>query len=228
MVERLREIECEELGLDELWMSYFDARSICMVGENESDDEKKMMRFGYARKMIERYQTVAMSACLNVYRTVSTEAMQILMGDLLWDLEHLRRGVRSRIRRNVRLYDWNVASKREISKVGPDECLRLLDERLYETWQNRWDVSGKGGTTHGFVPIVCFAERHSDFYPSLWLGYLLTGHGSMNAFLYDRGLSKTECCARGAECEVWKHVMFECSLCEDVRKVSEWGEGACA
>jgi len=61
------------------------------------------------------------------------------------------------------------------------------------------------------------------FEPSLWMGFILKGHGSMNAFLYERGLSGTARCAFGAECEDWKHVLIECPLYLDLRGLSEWG-----
>ncbi|KMQ93189.1 reverse [Lasius niger] len=70
---------------------------------------------------------------------------------------------------------------------------------------------------------VRFAEECCMFEPSLWLGYILTGHGSLNGFLYERGLFEYESCACGAECEDWKHVLVESPLYEDVRSLCEWG-----
>ena len=38
------------------------------------------IKYGYARMLMNRCQRVAMYACVNVRRTVSTESMQVLMG----------------------------------------------------------------------------------------------------------------------------------------------------
>lgn len=61
------------------------------------------------------------------------------------------------------------------------------------------------------------------FEPGLRLGYILTGHGSLNGFLYKRGLSETNECACGAECENWKRVLIECPMYEDLGDLDAWG-----
>jgi hypothetical protein len=90
-------------------------------------------------------------------------------------------------------------------------------------WQKRWDECENGRVTYEFIKNVRFAEECCMFEPSLWLGYILTGHGSLNGFLYERGLSEFRSCACGAECEDWKHVLVECPLYGDVRNLCEWG-----
>lgn len=182
-----------------------------------------MMRYEYARKMVNRCQRVVLSACLNVCRTVSTEAMQVLMGGLPWDLECVRRGVRYKIKNGLRMDEWDRIGEQEVREKGVSESVRLLEERLYDEWQRRWDTSEKGRVTHGFVRSVRFASECEKFEPSLWLGYILTGHGSTNGFLYERGLSDTEECVCGAEREDWKHVLTECRMYEDVRDLNGWG-----
>lgn len=53
----------------------------------------RSMRYAYARDMMSKCQRIVLSACLSVCRTVSTEAMQVMLGGLPWDLECVRRGV---------------------------------------------------------------------------------------------------------------------------------------
>lgn len=43
----------------------------------------------------------------------------------------------------------------------------------------------------------CGASDSSPFYPGLYTCYLLTGHDSMNAFLYKRGLASSTACVCG-------------------------------
>ncbi|TDG38068.1 hypothetical protein AWZ03_015510 [Drosophila navojoa] len=47
--------------------------------------------------------------------------------------------------------------------------------------------------------------------------FLITGHGSLNAFLHARGLSETAGCLCGNPSEDWQHVLCVCPLYADVR-----------
>ncbi|CAK9796609.1 Retrovirus-related Pol polyprotein from type-1 retrotransposable element R1 (Fragment) [Anthophora quadrimaculata] len=182
-----------------------------------------MMEYEYARDLLNRCQRIAMYACLNVCRTVSTEAMQVLMGGLPWDLECVRRGVLFKIRNGVELNEKDVVSNEDVCGRTWNECKRLVSERLYDKWQNRWNSSVNGRVTYEYIRNVRFAERNVCFDPGTYVCYLLTGHGSMNAFLKKRGLCENEGCRCGAVCEDWKHVLVECPLYDDVRNLSECG-----
>ena len=48
--------------------------------------------------------------------------------------------------------------------------------------------------------------------PTLSMGHLLTGHGSMNGYLYDRKIAMTEMCDCGKGREDWMHVLIECEM----------------
>jgi len=183
----------------------------------------EVMRFGYARELINRCQRIVLSACLNVCRTVSTAAMQVLMGGLPWDLECVKRGVWYKLRKGVSVSEHDVVDDSDLRERGVEGCMDLVSERLYERWQSRWDECEKGRVTYEFIKDVRFAGMCEGFEPSLSLGYILTGHGSMNEFLYKRGLSESESCVCGAAREDWKHVLIECPLYDDVRTLSEWG-----
>ena len=58
---------------------------------------------------------------------------------------------------------------------------------------------------------------------SLSLGYLVTGHGSMNAYLYERKLWVTGKCDCGNDTEDWKHVLCECGYYVDLRDLPSFG-----
>jgi len=108
-----------------------------------------------------------------------------------------------------------MVSEQEISGKSVNEYMELVNKKLYERWQTR-DQCMRGRVTYGFIRDVSFVERCEDFDPNLYVGYVLTGHESMNGFLYERGLSDTERCACGAECENWKHVLIDCPLYDDI------------
>ncbi|KAJ3639188.1 hypothetical protein Zmor_004058 [Zophobas morio] len=53
--------------------------------------------------------------------------------------------------------------------------------------------------------------------------FLLTGHGSMNEFLYKRGLSEMDKCGCGCV-ESVRHILFECRLYDEERGSCGWSE----
>lgn len=101
--------------------------------------------------------------------------------------------------------------------------MQLVNDRLYEVWQKRWEESEKGRVTHSFIKDVRFAEECKNFELKLHAGFLMTGHGSLNEFLLKRRLAETGEYACGAASEDWKHVMVECLIYDDVRSLDECG-----
>ena len=120
------------------------------------------MKFDYARNLLNKCQRVVLYACLNML-TVSTMAMQVLYGELPWDLECIKRGMLSRIRIGVELADY-----------GPVTSVQLLNERLMNEWQIRWNESDKGRQRYRFIPDFKFVLSCGDFNPSIYLCFLLT------------------------------------------------------
>ena len=181
------------------------------------------LRFAYARENVNSVQRIAMFACLNVCRTVSTEAMQVLLGSPPLDLEVLRIGTTFKLKKNERLSVYDIVINEEIAALSISECKRLTHERVLTRWQTRWNESEKGRVTYEFIKDVSFAVRNKEFNPSMSLGYILTGHGSLNEFLFKRGLVESASCLCGVEIESWKHVLTECRLYEDIRDLTVCG-----
>jgi hypothetical protein len=175
------------------------------------------------RNAINRCQRMVLYACLRVCRTVSTEAMQVLMGELPWDLECVKRGVKFKLKNGVRMTVEDVISEDEVRVNGVDLCMRMVDDRLYDAWQKRWDESSNGRVTYKFISNVRFVSMNEWFQLSTYAGYLLTGHGSMNASLFQRGLSESKRCACGSASEDWMHILVECELYNDLRDLELLG-----
>lgn len=99
----------------------------------------------------------------------------------------------------------------------------ILDERLLATWRDRWARSEKGRATFEFIRDTRIVRHNPDFGFGLSLAFILTGHGSFNAFLHQRGLAvSSECsCSRGREDQA--HVLVDCSLYEDLRDLGAMG-----
>ena len=66
---------------------------------------------------------------------------------------------------------------------------KLLKEEMISIWQDRWNQSSKGRITFEFITNVRFALECNYFKFSLFTGFLLTGHGSLNEYLHKRGLA---------------------------------------
>ena len=181
------------------------------------------MKFDYARTLVNRCQRVVLYACVNACRTVSTESLQVLMGAPPWDLECVRRGVVSMVKNGWSVHENVLVSEGELEGSSVDESVNLVNERMYERWQARWDECVKGRVTYEYIKNVRLVERSAFIDPGVYACFLLTGHGSMNAFLYKRGLSESECCACGHVREDWKHVLVECALYDDIRDLSACG-----
>jgi Reverse transcriptase (RNA-dependent DNA polymerase). len=181
------------------------------------------MRFQYAKDCINRCQRSVLYACLRVCRTVSTEAMQVLMGELPWDLECERRAVRFKVKNGIRMTDVDVITEDEVRLYTIDDCMRMIDERLHDKWQARWNESTKGRVTYEFIKNVRLVRKWLWFEPGLYMGYLLTGHGSMNDYLMKRGLSESNSCICGAERENWKHILIECDMYDEIRDLNKFG-----
>lgn len=169
-------------------------------------------------------QRVAMYACLRVCKTVSTEAMQVLMGVTPWDLLALQRAMLFKIKKGIAPVGTDPISANDIRDFTMKEKREYVKNVMNGIWQRRWDDSEKGRCTYGFISDVNYVNGSAGMFEfGLHLGYLLTGHGSMNEFLNKRGLANTSECPCGYPVESWVHVLVECVIYADLRKLDEWG-----
>lgn len=182
-----------------------------------------VLRFAYGVDGVIRCQRVALYGCLRVCRTVSTEAMQVLMGETPWDLVALRRAAMYKYRKAIPFTGLDPITNDECLGMSKAEVRKFIDDKLNVMWQQRWDDSEKGRTTYAFIQCVNFRSENVFFDFGLQLGYLLTGHGSMNRYLHGINRSNTAECLCGSVYEDWKHILVECMLYEDIRKLDEWG-----
>ena len=174
-----------------------------------------------ARKKLLSCQRVMMLGCLNVCRTVSTDSMQVLLGAPPLDLDVMRKAIAFGIRRRLPLVGGWVGD--EVYSLNVKERTELLNECVLSRWQERWEGSDKGRVTFEYIRDVRYALGKAGFSFNLELGFLLTGHGSLNAYLNERGLSECAECLCGASREDWKHVLCECPLYSDVRNKERMG-----
>lgn len=129
--------------------------------------------------------------------------------------------MRFKMKRGYSMSECGMVDDDELRGLDENEQMNLMDDKLYDVWQRRWDKCESERVIYEFIKDVRFAEMNVLFEPSLWMGFILIGHGSMNAFLYKRELSESAECGCGAECEDWKHVLIACPLYGDLRELSE-------
>lgn len=168
-------------------------------------------------------QRVMLLACMPVCRTVSTDALQVLMGAAPLDLEVIRLAVAFKIRKGLPLLpmDWVSASDLAIGDAAANKA--LLIRCVMDRWQERWTASDKGRVTYSFIRDVTFVSQHPDFGFGMSLGFLLTGHGSISTFLFLRGLSDSPNCGCGSGQETVAHILTECHNYDDIRDLAGMG-----
>lgn len=77
-----------------------------------------------------------------------------------------------------------------------------------------------GRVLYDYITDVTFGECIC-FEPSVYVCFLLMGHGSMNELLHGRKPSESARCVCGHDCEDWKYVLTDCSMYEYLRDLSE-------
>lgn len=176
-----------------------------------------------ARRRLISCQRVMLLGCLPVCRTVSTVALQVLAGAPPLDLVAKQLAIRFKVKRAHPLEDSDWLFGLDVANLDQRQMKALLEEGMCSEWQRRWDSDEHGRPTHQFIPDACFVYSRRDFGFGLHAGFLLTGHGSLNAFLHQRSLSATPACQCGAEYEDWQHVLVACPLYADLRDLDGLG-----
>lgn len=176
----------------------------------------------FGKRRLLSVQRVMLLACMPVCRTVSTDALQVLMGALPLDIEVMRRCMNFKIKKGYALAerDWPLLGAVEWSR---SERRARLDALSTSEWQARWDSSTNGRVTYRFIPDVGFVRENPGFSFNLSLGFVLTGHGSLNAFLHRMRLADRESCDCDAPVEDWLHVLCDCPLYGEFRDLVGMG-----
>ena len=146
-----------------------------------------------ATKLLGSKQRRALLSLTGAYRTTSTDALQVVAGQLPLDLE-------------IR---WNVAQKhRKVGVISAEEARDQWD-RILEIWQTRWDTSEKGRWTYSLIPKV---KRRLEIPLEVdhYVTQFLTGHGDFNAKLESFALRASGGCRCETENETVDHVLFRC------------------
>ncbi len=172
---------------------------------------------GYIRRAVERCQRIVTYAILPFCRTVSTEAMQVLLGELPWHLQAIGRGILYEVRNHRDLPDNGYIGADDLEGLTTKQKKNKIFEKLHQVWADDWRDTMKGRVTYRFVPDPKKIKTLTNYAPTMEELFIFTGHGSMNAYLYDRNLSDTPECDCGAPNENWQHILNECPLYDELR-----------
>ncbi|KAL4101171.1 hypothetical protein QTP88_021192 [Uroleucon formosanum] len=153
-----------------------------------------------ARKLLGSKQRRALLSLTGAYRTTSTDALQVVAGQLPLDLE-------------IR---WHVVRINRKAGLISEEQMTSQWDRILDVWQDRWDSSDKGRWTYSLLPDI---RRRLDLPLEVdhYVCQFLTGHGDFNAKLESFALRGSGMCRCETEDETVDHVLYRCPLLSDER-----------
>ena len=149
------------------------------------------LRYEKYRQMVVQVQRrVGLRIC-SAYRTVSTEAVQVIAGVIPLDLLVEERTAAFRAR--------NVDG-------GP------LRQNTMEQWQKRWDdLQGKAAWTRRLITDVAAWAARTHGEVGYHLSQFLSGHGCFRSYLYRFKRSEAQSCIYcGGDRDTAEHTVFEC------------------
>jgi hypothetical protein len=155
----------------------------------------------------ERRDTESSPALIRIasaYRSVSTEALQVLTGVLPVDIQAEGRAL---LRRQC---------------ISRDQ----LKERQLQEWQTRWETTGKGSWTRQLLPRIAewTGRNHGEL--EYYITQALTGHGCFAAFLNKIGKENSpKCWYCDAEVDDAGHILFRCERWDYERSGHEKHDG---
>jgi len=163
------------------------------------------MEVGRWRKMLQRMQR---GLCLRVtcaYRTVSSDAAEVIAGMPPIDL---------------------VVRERQARYEGLDKA--EARRRTIEEWQRRWERSEKGRWTHRLIPDVrvWMAKEKTRGEPDYYATQALTGHGSYRQYLHRIGKAESnECIYCEGKLDDAEHTLFACYRWDGSRRTFQQDVG---
>jgi len=164
-------------------------------------------------------QRVLLLLLTRACRTTATVSMQVIASKPPLDLEIVKRGITSKLKRNIQV-EWGNYLFQPNNDVPIDitQEMNTLQVSLGQECQKRWIEETRGRATFDFIKDVNFAKSRSWFKPSRELVYIITGYGPINSSLYKRGAAEDDSCKYCGEEETVDHIIYSCEIYEDLRK----------
>lgn len=152
------------------------------------------------------------------YRTVSTEAVEVVAGEFPIDLEARRRSVNYALRKGLAVEIGNRLLQVEPGDIrGKSNIRREVKRILIMEWQDRWMNSEKGRTTFEYLRSVKERIRRTWIEPNFYLSQMMTGHGNFAEKLTNLKLKEDPMCKCG-NVDNSDHVLSDCKLFDEERR----------
>ena len=161
----------------------------------------KLVRGRHRRKLVQGQRQVLVRIT-KAYRTISTNAVQVIAGVLPIDIE-LDKAIAASNLRNTGVTNWNGVI------VAGRKCKRKLRTLAIRDWQDRWDRTETGLWTKAWFPRVKTRWMAKWICPGYYMTQALSGHGSFKWKLRMLGKDIDPSCRCG-EIDTVGHILFGC------------------
>lgn len=119
--------------------------------------------------------------------------------------------------RDTRAIPLNIELPCRIENVHGPHLHELLHRAYLDRWNDEWATAEVGEVTRRFLPSVVDRQEMKWLFPDMSQLFLLTGHGSLNSYLFRIGQSPTASCRCGEGNETSLHVLLHCRLYDHLR-----------
>lgn len=151
---------------------------------------------------------------MRAYRTVSADALQVLVGAPPMDLV---------IRERTLCFLASKGEQINYGGFGSSPTMTLLQVKrglkmeLLEEWNKRWSLSAKGRVTHEYFPDVRQRLSQNWISPGYYVTQALTGHGNFAGKLHLFSLVETPDCVCGLP-DTSEHILYDCNNYNEYRQ----------
>lgn len=154
------------------------------------------LQLKWASATLIRLQRAVLLRICKSYRTVSSDALQILAGVLPLDLKAKMVMILAEIK-NRQGGSLSSATRKEVM------------EGLFTEWDQRWSGSTKGRQTARFFPSVPSRMMLEGYVPNFVATQFMTGHGKFGTYLESMNIrDSSECRCGGVQTPM--HLVFDC------------------
>jgi hypothetical protein len=155
-------------------------------------------------KNLKKSQRSIMLRVTSAYRTVASDALNILSGIPPIDLQAMERMQNYKVGKEGR----KITEAREISK-----------RELQANWQDRWQTKGKGEWTKKIIPEILNWLNRKHGKVNYHVTQVHNGHGCFASYLHKYGkLESPECWFCGQGEDNVHHTLFVCDAFESRRR----------
>lgn len=151
---------------------------------------KTAVRVQRNRAKLESAQRIMLLRICRTYRTVSTEALQVIAGIPPIDLL---------VEERASCYGRNDEEKATAKDITKDK------------WQERWTIATNGSWTRRLIPYILPWQERQHGEVSFHMAQILSGHGCFQGYLKRFGKINSDICMFCSEVDNAEHTLFLCS-----------------